>query len=287
MPLETEPEADAPPPDPTTAGTTEDDTDAADEDDRAEYHALELGAGRSVVLIHDLYASHEAFADLTERLAEDWRVVVVDLPGHGRSSRPGGFADIHEVAVELGAVLDEFAAFPAAVVGAGVGATIAVELAAARPDDVTALVLVGAGLGAESAMWTEPAPAAWLAGTGTSSDFVDALMPILYGERFFADQPGRAASERARLASLDPANVAPLALAAAASGDRVDRLEDVPVPALVLAGEDDALVTPERLREVAAHAGVELVTIPWVGHSAVLEGPVSVAATVEGFLRAR
>lgn len=280
MPLDIEPEAAAVP-------HGHDGDDEAEEDDRAEYHALELGAGRSIVLLHDLYASHETLGELTERLAEDWRVVVVDLPGHGRSSGSEVFADVSEVALELGAVLDEFAAFPAALVGVGVGATVAVELAATRPEDVTALVLVGAGLGAESAMWAEPAPAAWLAGTGASSEFVDALMPVLYGERFFVDQPGRAATERERLASLDPASVAPLAHAAATSGDRLGRLVGVSAPVLVVAGEDDALVTQRRLREVAAHAGVELVAIPWVGHSAVVERPAAVAEAVEDFLGAR
>lgn len=279
MPLETDPAAGCEP----LAGS---DVDAGD-DDRAEYHALELGAGRPVVLLHDLYSSHEAFTAVTERLADDWRVISVDLPGHGLSSRPGEFADLAAVAVELGSVLDEFAALPAAVVGMGVGATVAVELAAARPADITALVLVGAGLGAESEIWAAAAVAGWLAGSRSADELADALMPVLYGERFFADQPGLASAERRRLSSLDPADVAPVARAAAATGDRLDRLASVAAPLVVVAGESDALVTPARLDAIAAHAAAGVVRLPWTGHSAVLERPAEVAAAIGDFLRDR
>lgn len=260
---------------------------SADTEDSAEYHALELGAGRCVVLLHDLYSSHESFAAVIDVLAEDWRVVGVDLPGHGRSSRPAHLADIAAVAAELAAVLDEFGALPAALVGVGVGATIAVELAAARPADVTALVLVGAGLGAEHAMWTDAAAAEWLAGSGSGTDFVDSLVPVLHGERFFVDQPGRASAERERLAALDPADVAPLARAAAASGRTIARLDDVSAPVLFVAGEDDSLVAPVELDAVAARAGVEVVRVPWAGHSAALERPAEVAGLIADFLRER
>lgn len=260
---------------------------ASNVDDSVEYHALELGAGRSVVLLHDLYASHEAFDEAIELLARDWHVIVVDLPGHGRSTTSGDLADVADVAREMGAVLDEFGAFPAAVVGAGIGATVAVELAAERPDDVTALVLVGAGLGEESDMWTDPSVSEWLAGAGDSDDFVDAMMPVLYGAAFFVDQPGRAAGERARLSGLDPSEVAPLAHAVAVSGDRIARLADVVAPMLVIVGEDDAVVASKRVHEVAERAAAELVTLPRVGHSAVLEQPVGVGRLIGDFLRDR
>lgn len=279
MHLDTDPAADS--------GPTADGGEAAGPEDTAEYHALELGAGRSVVLLHDLYSSHEDFAAVTERLAEDWRVVCVDLPGHGRSSRPSHLDDVAAVAAELAAVLDEFTALPAAVVGVGVGAAIAVELAAARPGDITALVLVGAGLGAEHVMWTETAAAEWLAGSGSGTEFVDALLPVLYGERFFAEQPGRALEERTRLAALDPADVAPLARAAAASGSSIARLDAVAVPVLVVAGQDDALVAAADLDAVAARAGAEVVRLPRTGHSVVLERPADVAVLIAEFLRER
>lgn len=264
------------------------DIDNEEEDEeRAEYHALELGAGRSVILLHDLYATHESFDAVTDHLAQDWRVIVLDLPGHGRTTRPGDFTDLTDMALEVGAVLEEFGAFPAAIVGVGVGASLAVEIAAERPGDVTALVLVGAGLGAESVMWDDPAAGAWLDGSGAAADYVDALMPVLYGERFFVDQPGRAAAERDRLQGLDRAAVAQVARAASASGDRLDRLADVRAPVLVLAGDADAVVAATRLVDVAAAAGSDLVRLPFVGHSPVLERPREVAAAIGDFLRER
>lgn len=264
--------------------------DIPDEDDaeeQAEYHALELGAGRSVVLLHDLYASQESFAAVTDALAEDWRVIGLDLPGHGRTNRPGDFADLTDLALEVAAVLDEFGAFPAAIVGTGVGATVAVEIAAERPEEVTALVLVGAGLGAESVLWGHPATDAWLGGSGAPADLADALMPLLHGERFFAEQPGRAAAERERLEALERTGIAQVAAVAAAAGDRLGRLAAVRAPTLILAGDADAVVTRRRSEEVAGAAHTDLVLVPFAGHSPVLERPREVTEAIREFLRER
>jgi pimeloyl-ACP methyl ester carboxylesterase len=46
----------------------------------------EVGAGPSVVLVHGLTEDRRAWDDLTPALAEDHRVVRIDLPSHGESS---------------------------------------------------------------------------------------------------------------------------------------------------------------------------------------------------------
>ncbi|HWC32470.1 MAG TPA: alpha/beta fold hydrolase, partial [Actinomycetota bacterium] len=50
--------------------------------------AYELGEGPTVMLLHGLGASKVSWLPLLSRLAERYRVLVPDLPGHGESSKP-------------------------------------------------------------------------------------------------------------------------------------------------------------------------------------------------------
>lgn len=75
----------------------------------------ETGRGRtSLVLWHALYADRSMFDPLVEQLAPDYRLLIVDAPGHGPSGLPSG--PLTSAAAVL-AILDAFRIERAAVVG--------------------------------------------------------------------------------------------------------------------------------------------------------------------------
>src|SRR5712672_1287214 len=69
-------------------------------------------------------------------------VLAADLPGHGRSEGPP-LASIADMGRWVGALLDAAGVKQAAVVGHSMGAAIALEAAAAMPERVTRVGLVG------------------------------------------------------------------------------------------------------------------------------------------------
>lgn len=264
---------------------------AVDESDpeRVEYHALELGSGRTVVFVHDIFGSHEDFAGVMEVMAEDWRTVGIDLPGHGKST-PLNLSvdgpDVSGVAEELRSVLAEFGALPAAFVGEGAGATLAVEIAAAHPGDVTALVLVSPSLGAELELLEDPAVVAWLE-SGDRRGFVDAVLPARHCGQFFLDQPGRAGLERERLGELDAEAVEPIAEVLREGGDRLERVGDLGMRVMVVSGDEDGATGRRRARSVAEVAGVPLKVVPGCGPAVSVERPDELAGLIGRFLDAR
>lgn len=102
-----------------------------------------VGDGPPVVLIHAGIADLRMWDDVVPALAARHRVVRYDLPGFGRSQLAGDVVDPTE---DLEAVLDAFAVERAALVGCSLGGRIALEFALARPQRVTALLLVAPGL---------------------------------------------------------------------------------------------------------------------------------------------
>ncbi len=99
---------------------------------------------RTVIYLHGiLLDSH-----LNHRLAEDladggYRVILLDLPGHGRSDKPHSIA-LHRMdsyARRVVRLLDELGIERAAVGGASLGADVALQLALFAPERLTAMLL--------------------------------------------------------------------------------------------------------------------------------------------------
>lgn len=108
-------------------------------------HYFEKGEGPALTLIHGNLATGEDFAvsGLVDRLAESFRVIVVDRPGFGFSARPGRFWTPSDYAGLLRKALEKIGVRKAIVVGHSYGAMVAMALALEHPAFVTRLTLIG------------------------------------------------------------------------------------------------------------------------------------------------
>ena len=104
----------------------------------------DLGSGPSVLLVHALGPGHdsEEWRRVAEALAATHRVLVLDLLGWGRSDKPAVPYDGELYIALLGDFLDEVVGERVTLVGAGLGAAYATQVAADRPESVERLVLV-------------------------------------------------------------------------------------------------------------------------------------------------
>lgn len=126
-------------------------------DNGTDISALVAGAAdapATLVFIHGLGGSQSTWATVLGNFAESYRVLALDLPGHGASSKPspneGGDYSLPALAAAVGEVIEKLDLAPAVLIGHSLGGATALELALARPKLVRGLVLVNsAGLGAE------------------------------------------------------------------------------------------------------------------------------------------
>ena len=96
--------------------------------------------GALLLLLHGLGSSSLDWQAQIERFSEHYRVVALDLRGHGQSMQEGPF-DVATLAADVVNWLDEQPE-PAWVVGLSLGAMVALELALQLPHKVQGLVLV-------------------------------------------------------------------------------------------------------------------------------------------------
>ncbi|MDQ1883322.1 alpha/beta hydrolase [Aeromonas salmonicida] len=98
------------------------------------------GEGPLLLLLHGLGSSSLDWQAQIERFSEHYRVVALDLRGHGQSMQEGPF-DVATLAADVVNWLDEQPE-PAWVVGLSLGAMVALELVLQLPHKVRGLVLV-------------------------------------------------------------------------------------------------------------------------------------------------
>jgi 3-oxoadipate enol-lactonase len=103
------------------------------------------GEGDVVLLIHGLGSSSGDWELQLPVLTPSYRVIAVDLRGHGRSGKPEGPYSIAMFADDVAAFIKALDIAPCHVVGLSLGAMTTLELTATRPDLVRSAVVVNAG----------------------------------------------------------------------------------------------------------------------------------------------
>jgi pimeloyl-ACP methyl ester carboxylesterase len=252
---------------------------------------VDVGSGPLVVLVHGL-GEHLGYWDgnLPGLVEGGARVVALDLPGFGRSSKPAEGYGIAWQAAAVRGLLDAIApGEPAVLVGHSMGGQIATRFALTWPERVRALVLV-APAGIER---FGPGEAAWLKNVSTPKAFADKdedeLRAHYRRNVFHAWGPAaeRHLAERVRLRAapgFDAYIHAVVRMIHAMVDEPVaDELHRVQAPVTVLFGERDGLI-PNTLvhggapADVAAQArrlmpAARVDLLPDVGHMVQIEAP--------------
>jgi pimeloyl-[acyl-carrier protein] methyl ester esterase len=249
------------------------------------------GSGPDLVLLHGWGLNVRVWDGLVEELRDRFRLITVDLPGHGKSAWSAGRGTPAEQAwfihSSLASVSNRYS-----LLGWSLGAQIALDLAAAMPGQIDKLILVAATPRfTQSSDWPygmEPAVVAKMATqlrqnyAGTVSDFLELQVR------------GSAEAEdvlvQLRKALLVHGQAKPEALEAGlnilATCDLRPTLPHVKVPTLVIAGQHDRITPPAASRALAeALPDGRYVEMRRAAHAPFLSHRKEFASLVEQFLR--
>ncbi|MFC4907657.1 alpha/beta fold hydrolase [Actinomadura gamaensis] len=236
-----------------------------------------------LLLIHGSASSVRSWDALVPLLAASYRVIRVDLLGHGRSPKPDDLSyAVPEQARRVGETLDRLGVRSAVVVGHSSGGATATALAERRPDLVRALVLVNSGPGLHAYIAPPMAiePSQW-------PDLTDEQL------REFASSAFSRAGYTIPRELLDEVREMTFhSLVSTMQGTSEyltekalpDRLACLGKPLLVIFGEDDRRWRPSSAAEYGIVPDARIVMLPGIGHSPMLEDPPSTAAQISSFV---
>ena len=263
--------------------------------DGGSLHVVEKGSGRPLLLLHGVTLRHDVWAPQFHQLTDRYRVIAVDLRGHGRSV-PGtdGFG-MGPLADDIATVLRELDLHDAIVAGHSMGGMATINFVGRHPDvvleRVAAVVLV-----------------ATAASNAVPPYFSNAARAVI---RQSEAQVARGHSLPAKSMAKSLARLAfgasPSPRAVAIVGDMVEdmvehhlvqslrgildhdgrqALAGCPVPVVVVVGTRDTLTPVPAARAMARLLpGAELVVLPRAGHQLMQERPEELAELVDALVQ--
>ena len=253
-----------------------------------------VGSGPPVVLLHGFTGAAAGWGPLVELLAPEFTTLAVDIVGHGQSDAPSAVEryGMRRCVDDLAALLRALGYERACWLGYSMGGRTALQVAAQRPDAVSALVLEGATPGLRTAAERAERVAADEAlAERVERDGVEAFVDYWEALPLFATQellpPEARTSIRAgRLANRAIGLANSLrGMGAGAQAPLQERLGELTMPVLLLAGALDAKFSAIAAEMAHALPDATMRVIEGAGHVAHIEQAETFGEAVLAFLR--
>jgi pimeloyl-ACP methyl ester carboxylesterase len=234
-----------------------------------------------VVFVHGAGISRHLWRPQLDALADQYRVLAPDLPGHGeRTDDPVDFeaaVDIVETAIA------QESPDCVVLVGQSLGGYVATEVAARHPERVAGLVLSGSSANYRGLLGLRTALGGSLFRLGARSRLVDDWFERTVESRLRSLPVDDAVVDEILAAgvSLDAWGQAGHALV---GYDFPTRLADYDGPVLLVNGADDHVNRPVAADLAADRAAVDAVVIEDAGHTVNLERPDAYTDVVREFV---
>ncbi|WP_353652048.1 alpha/beta hydrolase [Bacillus sp. AFS001701] len=242
------------------------------------------GKGKPIVLIHGFMGSHAYWEKVIPKLAEDFRVIAIDLPGHGDSTSIKEEHSIEDYADMLKDLLDQLNINQVTLFGHSLGGYITLAFAERYSNYLNGFSLIHSTAypDSEEAKKGRMANAEKVKNEGVKN-VVDGLIPKLFSpkniqknssEIDIAKQIGYKTSVDGTVKALISMKNRP---------DRNHVLNDTNLPVLLLAGKDDQIIPPEKTFSVQKE-NIKTSTLNNAGHMSMYESPEELVNEMKGYL---
>lgn len=247
-----------------------------------------------VVLIHGYTDSSRDWAPLAPHLTPQFRLIIVDLRGHGASGKPECCYSRFDFAYDVKLLLETLHVAAADIVGHSLGSIVAQGFAELWPESTRRLILIsstGLSFGAteQPCSFTTAIPR-WLASIADLKDPIDPDSAFMrdWWQLSISINPEFFSSRQRRDAAAIPARVwRAIADQSLIGIDLRSMLPKVQAPTLLISGGHDTAfgeASRDALRTGLAQAEVKI--FPSLGHDLFWEDPPAVATVMIDFLKA-
>ena len=151
---------------------------------KARLHYSEKGKGKAVVLLHGFLENSTMWKFCLPELSKKYRVVSIDLPGHGKSDCFGYVHTMEEMAEGVRAVLKELNIRKATFIGHSMGGYVALAFGDLYPDNTRSVCLFFSTSRADNAEKKKSRNGAIQLVKKNHSNFVRVAFPMLFRSKY-------------------------------------------------------------------------------------------------------
>jgi pimeloyl-ACP methyl ester carboxylesterase len=246
----------------------------------------DTGKGRVVVLLHGFLGSHEIWQQTIANLSRSYRVIAVDLPGHGGTDNFGYVHSMELIAKCVKAVLDQCRVKRYVLIGHSMGGYAALAFADLFADNIVGICLYHSSSYADSEEKKRDRTRSIKVVKANHKIYTDEVIKNLFAsknlkhlkkELAFATKIAGKTNKQGIIASLEGMK------------DRSDRriiLEIVEYPIMMVIGEYDNVLPAAQLQEQADKLrNKQILYLENDGHMGFLESPRLSNKALRKFLR--
>jgi pimeloyl-ACP methyl ester carboxylesterase len=151
---------------------------------KAKIHFTDSGKGRTVVLLHGFLESSNMWATFLPVLSKKYRVINIDLPGHGKSECFGYVHTMGEMAGAVKAILSQLKIRKASFIGHSMGGYVALFFGDLFPDNVKSICLFFSTSYADSSIKKKGRNQAIEVVKKNHKSFIRFAFPMLFRSKF-------------------------------------------------------------------------------------------------------
>ncbi|MEH7081877.1 alpha/beta hydrolase [Neobacillus drentensis] len=243
---------------------------------------IDSGEGKPIVLLHGFCGSSSYWEFVIPTLSADYRVIALDLPGHGQSDPLQGSSTIENLADQVKNLLDALNLPEVTMFGHSLGGYITLAFAEKYGGQLSGYSLIHSTAfpDSEEAKKARSANIEKVNKSGIYS-LIDGLVPKLFSPENQDENYVGIAMEIGYTTSAEGAIDALNAMK-----DRPDRnrlLESSTLPILLVAGEQDQIIPAEKTFSVSK-ANIKQSIIKDSGHMSMFENPMELVSEIQEFL---
>ncbi|MEI6577114.1 MAG: alpha/beta hydrolase [Bacteroidota bacterium] len=247
-------------------------------------HYKDEGTGRALVLLHGFPESISIWEDFTRTLTRHFRVIRIDLPGHGQSSLLGDVHTMELMAEAVKTVLDHANVIDCVMIGHSMGGYVTLSFAEKYPALLRGFGLFHSQAQAETEEGKTNRDRTIALIKENRQNFLHHFIPNLFAEQnklTFADS---IADLQAQAEKVKPESQVAAMEGMKQRKDHTHTLEKSKVPVLFIIGKLDSRMPYENIMKQAALPGhAEILVLGDTAHMGFIESPDITLRTIKDF----
>ncbi|SDN44462.1 Pimeloyl-ACP methyl ester carboxylesterase [Psychrobacillus sp. OK028] len=243
------------------------------------------GQGEVLLLIHGFCGSSEYWNQVIPHLSENYRVIAIDLPGHGASEGNDKLQEIEQYALVIKDFIEELKIEKVTMFGHSLGGYITLAFAESYSDYLNGFSLIhSTGFpDSKEAKEGRTASAKKIDEEGITP-FIDSLVPKLFAPANVETQKQSLEEVKKIGYEVHPQGAKNALQAMKDRKDRTKILENTELPVLLIAGENDQLIPADKTF-TASGENIKQVMINGVGHMSMYEASEELCNAILSYIR--
>lgn len=243
------------------------------------------GAGRPIVLLHGYLEAGEVWQPLTDMLSGDFRIIVIDLPGHGDSGVKGETHTMEFLARAVREVLSDAGQSRVLMAGHSLGGYVVLAFAEMFPELLAGYVLFASHPHADTPEAVEKRNREIaVVKAGKKNIMYPANISMMFAEKNLISMSGQLKRSK-RIASRNSGEgIIAMLNGMIARPSRQSLVESGRVPMLWILGRYDLYFTPEKaIRDTRLPHNAQVAILENSGHLGFIEETETSAELITGF----